>query len=189
MEAVNNRQKSTLFAKLAQHFGGVAQLKGKTIAVWRLAFKPSTDDMRAAPSRVLKEALWQTGAKVQAFDPVAMKEADRIYPLNASLNLCQDKYAAMQGAETLVISTEWQQFRAPDFDEMAARLTSKVIVDVRNLYHPKKCWTAAGYISALGELPKEKPPETMLNSLDINDIDVATIGLDASKSTKNYNSE
>ena len=148
VEAVNNRQKTTLFAKLVKHFGGVAQLKGKTIAVWGLAFKPNTDDMRAAPSRVLMEALWQAGAKVQAFDPVAMKEAARIYAENASLDLCTDKYAALQGADALVICTEWQQFRAPDFEEMATRMVDKIIVDGRNLYQPKKLqldgWT---YIS------------------------------------------
>ena len=116
VESVNNRQKTTLFAKLAHHFGGAAQLNGKTIAIWGLAFKPNTDDMRAAPSRVLMEALWQAGAKVQAFDPAAMKETARIYEPNASLALCAEKYAALNGAEALVICTEWQQFRAPDFE-------------------------------------------------------------------------
>ena len=138
VEAVNNRQKTTLFAKLAQHFGGEAQLKGKTIAVWGLAFKPNTDDMRAAPSRTLMETLWQAGARVQAFDPVAMQEATRIYGSDASLTLCNDKYAALQDADALVICTEWQQFRAPDFAEMEARMRSKVIVDGRNLYQPHK---------------------------------------------------
>lgn len=122
VEAVNNRQKTTLFVKLAHHFGGETQLKGKTIAVWGLAFKPNTDDMRAAPSRVLMEALWNAGAKVQAFDTVAMKEASRIYAPNASFTQCADKYAALHGAHALVICTEWQQFRAPDFEEMATRM-------------------------------------------------------------------
>lgn len=138
VEAVNNRQKSTLFAKLAHHFGGENQLKGKTIAVWGLAFKPNTDDMRAAPSRVLMESLWKVGAKVQAFDPVAMKEAARIYGPNPSFVQCADKYAALLGAHALVICTEWQQFRAPDFEEMATRMLGKVIVDGRNLYQPHK---------------------------------------------------
>jgi UDPglucose 6-dehydrogenase len=138
VEAVNNHQKTTLFAKLANHFGGEAQLKGKTIAVWGLAFKPNTDDMRAAPSRVLIQALWQAGAKVQAFDPVAMKEAARIYEPNAGLTLCTDKYSALQNADALVVCTEWQQFRAPDFSEMAEHMRSKVIVDGRNLYQPRK---------------------------------------------------
>ena len=138
VEAVNNRQKATLFDKLAQHFGGVTQLKGKTIAVWGLAFKPNTDDMRAAPSRTLMEALWQAGAKVQAYDPVAMKEALRIYGQLDGLSLCPDKYAALQDADALVICTEWQQFRAPDFGEIEVRMRGKVVVDGRNLYQPQK---------------------------------------------------
>jgi UDPglucose 6-dehydrogenase len=138
VEAVNNRQKTTLFAKLVQHFGGEAQLRGKNIAIWGLAFKPNTDDMRAAPSRTLMEALWQVGVKVKAFDPVAMEEATRIYGQNANLFLCPDKYAALQDADALVICTEWQQFRAPDFVEMEARMRSKIIVDGRNLYQPHK---------------------------------------------------
>ena len=138
VEAVNNRQKSTLFTKLANHFGGAAQLKEKTIAIWGLAFKPNTDDMRAAPSRELMVALWNSGVTVQAFDPVAMKEAERIYGQKADLRLCPDKYAALQGADALVICTEWQQFRSPDFSEMEARMRSKTIVDGRNLYQPRK---------------------------------------------------
>jgi UDPglucose 6-dehydrogenase len=138
VEAVNNRQKTLLFAKLVRHFGGVVELKGKTIAVWGLAFKPNTDDMRAAPSRTLMEALWQAGAIVQAFDPVAMTEAARIYGHIPYLTLCPDKYAAIQDADALVICTEWQQFRAPDFGEMANRMINKVIIDGRNLYRPEK---------------------------------------------------
>lgn len=138
VEAVNNRQKATLFAKLAQQFGGEAQLTGKTIAVWGLAFKPNTDDMRAAPSRTLLEALLRAGASVQAFDPVAMNETDRIYGKTTGLRLCEDKYAALQNADALVICTEWQQFRAPDFVEMSAHMSRKLIVDGRNLYMASK---------------------------------------------------
>ncbi len=138
VEAVNNRQKSTLFTKLANHFGGVEQLKGKTIALWGLAFKPNTDDMRAAPSRVLMEALWQAGAAVQAFDPVAMIEVARIYGQKVGLKLSPNKYEALQGADALAICTEWQQFRSPEFSEMEALMRSKTIVDGRNLYQPSK---------------------------------------------------
>jgi len=138
VEAVNKRQKTTLFTKLAHHFGGATHLQGKTIAVWGLSFKPKTDDMREAPSRTLMEALWQAGAKVQAFDPVAMPETARIYPEHPLLALCPDKYAALVGADALVICTEWQQFRAPDFDEMELRMPGKLIVDGRNLYQPAK---------------------------------------------------
>jgi len=103
-----------------------------------LAFKPNTDDMRAAPSRTLMEALWHVGAKVQAFDPVALTEAARIYGEQAGLILCPNKYAALHDADALVICTEWQQFRAPDFAEMGSRMRGKVIVDGRNLYQPHK---------------------------------------------------
>lgn len=138
IEGVNNRQKATLFAKLAGHFGGAQTLRGKTIAVWGLSFKPNTDDMREAPSRTLIEALWAAGAKVRAFDPVASDEARSIFGDHPDLALCADKYEALNGAEALVICTEWQQFRAPDFGEMRRRLRNKVIVDGRNLYAPDR---------------------------------------------------
>ena len=138
VEAVNNRQKGTLFDKLAKHFGDAEQLQGKTIVVWGLAFKPNTDGMRAAPSRTLMEALWQAGAKVQAFDPVAVKEAERIYSQQTGLSLCADKYAALKDADALVICTEWRQFRAPDFAEIEIRMHNNVIVDGQSLYQPKK---------------------------------------------------
>jgi UDPglucose 6-dehydrogenase len=145
VEKINSIQKTTLFSKLAAHFGGESQLGGKTIAVWGLAFKPNTDDMRDAPSRDLMEALWASGAIVQAYDPVAMKEAERIYGKHAGLALCGDKYAALQGADAVVICTEWQQFCVPDFSEMATRMCNKVIVDGRNLYQPQKL-LAEGWI-------------------------------------------
>ena len=138
VESVNERQKHVLFDKLAAHFGGPQQLRNRTICVWGLAFKPNTDDMREAPSRALLEALWAAGAKVQAFDPVAMQQCASIYPGRADLMLARDKYAALQGAEALVICTEWQQFRAPDFGEMKERLAGRVIIDGRNLYSPDK---------------------------------------------------
>ena len=138
VEAVNKRQKNVLFDKLAQHFGGVDQLYGKTIAVWGLAFKPNTDDMRAAPSRTLMESLWKAGAKVQAYDPAAKDEAARIYDGRSELKLVNDKYAALQGADALAICTEWHIFLAPDFDEMQSRLVEKTIVDGRNLFSPQR---------------------------------------------------
>ncbi|MBA3447972.1 MAG: UDP-glucose/GDP-mannose dehydrogenase family protein [Pseudaminobacter sp.] len=138
VEAVNRRQKATLFSKLSGHFGGDTALKGKTVAIWGLSFKPNTDDMREAPSRTLMEALWAAGAHVNAFDPVAMREARRLYGQRDDLCLCEDKYSALDGADALVICTEWQQFRAPDFDEIQRRLADKVIVDGRNLFAPQK---------------------------------------------------
>ena len=150
VEAVNNRQKSVLFAKLARHFGGESQLAGKVIAVWGLAFKPNTDDMREAPSRSLIEALWAAGARVQAFDPVAMDEMRRIYGGRDDLSLAGNKYAALEGADALAICTEWQQFRAPDFDEMQTRMRGKVIVDGRNLYQPGRMKAEGWVYSSVG---------------------------------------
>lgn len=138
VEAVNHRQKTTLFQKLVRHFGGTGELRGKTIALWGLAFKPNTDDMREAPSRTLIEALWEAGARVQAFDPVAAAEARRIYGDRGDLAIAPDKYAALESADALAICTEWQQFRAPDFGEMRLRMREAVIVDGRNLYTPDK---------------------------------------------------
>jgi UDPglucose 6-dehydrogenase len=138
VENVNNRQKATLFGKLVRHFGSRGALRGMTVGVWGLSFKPNTDDMREAPSRALLEALWDAGATVRAFDPVAMEEARRIYGERSDLLLTDDKYAALDGADALVICTEWQQFRAPNFREMQKRLRGKVIVDGRNLYAPER---------------------------------------------------
>lgn len=138
VDQVNERQKTRLFSKLAHAFDGAEKLEGKTIALWGLAFKPNTDDMREAPSRTLMEALWQAGATVKAFDPVAVDETRRIYPDQSKLKLCGDKYSTLNGCDALVICTEWQQFRAPDFDEIALRLNNKIIIDGRNLYSPER---------------------------------------------------
>ncbi|WDE03921.1 UDP-glucose/GDP-mannose dehydrogenase family protein [Thalassomonas viridans] len=135
VESVNAAQKQKLFKNLSHYFGG--DLKGKTIALWGLSFKPQTDDMREASSRVLMEALWQAGARVQAFDPEAMEECQRIYGDIEQLALVGTKESALKGADALVICTEWSQFRAPDFDVIASNLTYPVIVDGRNLYDPK----------------------------------------------------
>lgn len=134
VEAVNKRQKSVLFQKLQNFFGG--NLSGKTIAVWGLAFKPNTDDMREAPSRTLLEALWEAGAKVRAYDPVAQEEAHRIYGERNDLQLVKSAPEALQGADALAIVTEWQEFRSPDFDAIGSQLKNKVIFDGRNLYDP-----------------------------------------------------
>ena len=134
VEKVNDRQKGLLEQKVVSALG--EDLTGKTIAVWGLAFKPNTDDMREAPSRVLMEALWRRGAQVQAYDPVAMEEARRIYGGEPALRLCLDPYMACEGAEALVICTEWQQFRSPDFVRMHSLLRQSLIVDGRNIYDP-----------------------------------------------------
>lgn len=136
VEARNHEQKTTLFQKVNKHYGG--DLNGKTFALWGLSFKPNTDDMREAPSRVLMEALWAAGAKVQAYDPEAMEETQRLYGSRDDLNLCGTKESALRGADALIIVTEWQAFRAPDFDLLKEQLAQPLIFDGRNLYDPKR---------------------------------------------------
>ena len=134
VEAVNKSQKMVLFDKMTRHYGG--NLAGKTFAVWGLAFKPGTDDMREAPSRVLLEALWKAGAKVRAFDPAATKEAKRLWGERPDLTLTARSREALDGADALVIVTEWKEFRSPDFDHLKKTLKAPVIFDGRNLYDP-----------------------------------------------------
>lgn len=134
VEDVNERQKRRVFEKLELHFKD--GLAGKTIALWGLSFKPSTDDMREAPSRVVMESLWEAGAKVRAYDPEAMAEASRLYPDQPGLELCESAYEALAGADALVIITEWQEFRSPDLDAIKESLSTPVIIDGRNLYEP-----------------------------------------------------
>jgi UDPglucose 6-dehydrogenase len=134
VETVNDAQKRVLFEKISRHYGG--RLAGKAIAVWGLAFKPNTDDMREAPSRVLMEGLWAAGATVRAYDPVAMDEAQRIYGTRNDLMLCKNAGHALEGADALAICTEWQEFRSPDFVKLKASLKEPVVFDGRNLYEP-----------------------------------------------------
>ncbi|WNO07837.1 UDP-glucose/GDP-mannose dehydrogenase family protein [Teredinibacter sp. KSP-S5-2] len=134
VESVNDSQKFVLVEKLKKHFNG--DLAGKTIALWGLAFKPNTDDMREAPSRVVMESLWEMGAKVQAYDPEAMKETGRIYGERDDLVFCENEYTALENADALVVCTEWSAFRSPDWDTAAQKLKSKVVFDGRNLYEP-----------------------------------------------------
>ncbi len=134
VEAVNARQKRRLFEKIAHYFDG--NLQGRTIALWGLAFKANTDDMREASSRVLMEALWEAGAKVRAYDPVAMEECRRIYGTRPELELVPDKEAALEQADALAIVTEWAEFRSPDYERIRQTLRYPVIFDGRNLYDP-----------------------------------------------------
>ena len=135
VENVNDRQKHRLFEKISDHYpDGV---KGKTFALWGLAFKPNTDDMREAPSRVLLEALIEAGASVQAYDPEAMHETRRIYGDKAGLVYCEMQVDALQNADALIIVTEWKQFRSPDFEQLSQQLKDKVIFDGRNMFEPK----------------------------------------------------
>ncbi|HEY8682904.1 MAG TPA: UDP-glucose/GDP-mannose dehydrogenase family protein [Rhodanobacter sp.] len=134
VEAVNLQQKGKLFELIARHFDG--RLKGRTIALWGLAFKPNTDDMREASSRPLMEALWNAGAKVRAFDPQAVGETRRLYGSRDDLMLCEHAYDALQDADVLVVVTEWKAFRSPDFQRIRAALREPAIFDGRNLYDP-----------------------------------------------------
>ena len=139
VQAVNAVQKQVLFRRIVAHYGG--SVAGRTFALWGLAFKPNTDDMREAPSRVLMEALWQAGAKVRAYDPVAMGETRRLYGERltgegAALTLCASAAEALDGADALAIVTEWQEFRSPDFDALKEKLAAPVVFDGRNLYDP-----------------------------------------------------
>ena len=136
VEDRNDAQKAVIFEKIARHFDG--SLRGRTFALWGLAFKPNTDDMREAASRVLMEALWDAGARVQAYDPEAMEETQRLYGDRADLMLCGTKEACLRDADALVIMTEWQVFRAPDFDLLRERLKRPLIFDGRNLYDPAR---------------------------------------------------
>jgi UDPglucose 6-dehydrogenase len=136
IENINIRQKCIIFNRLMKYFKN--NLKNKRIALWGLAFKPNTDDMRDAPSRVLMELLWQEGAIVQAYDPVAMQEAKRIYGSKPDFILCSNINETLENADALAVVTEWQQFANPDFNLIKNKLRSPIIFDGRNLYDPQK---------------------------------------------------
>jgi UDPglucose 6-dehydrogenase len=134
VEAVNERQKQVLVHKMRAHFAG--KLQGRTFALWGLAFKPNTDDMRQAPSLAIVDSLLKEGARVRAYDPVATGEAARIFGGKPDVVLCKSAYEAATGADALAIVTEWQEFRSPDFDRLKELLQAPVIFDGRNLYDP-----------------------------------------------------
>jgi UDPglucose 6-dehydrogenase len=136
VEARNNEQKTVLFKKIFKHFEG--DLKGKTFALWGLSFKPNTDDMREAPSRVLMESLWLHGASVRAYDPEAMEETQRIYGGRSDLSLCGTKEETLKNSDALIIVTEWQAFKAPDLEQLKQQLRQPIIFDGRNLFSPQK---------------------------------------------------
>jgi UDPglucose 6-dehydrogenase len=151
VEEVNFRQKDLLFKKIADHFGG--KVEGLTIALWGLSFKPNTDDMREASSRALMEALWGAGARVRAFDPVAMEETRRIYGEREDLELTADAMTALDGADALVIVTEWSQFRSPDFAAIRSRLRQAVVFDGRNILDPRQVSAAGIAYVSIGRTP------------------------------------
>jgi UDPglucose 6-dehydrogenase len=132
---INERQKKRLLEKINYHFQG--NLRNKVLALWGLAFKPNTDDMREAPSRTLIDGLLAQGARIQAYDPVAMNQAKRLYPQCDQLMFCEDAEQALEGADALILVTEWNIFKSPDFTLIKQQLKNPVIFDGRNLYEPK----------------------------------------------------
>jgi len=147
VEQVNDGQKQVLFSKLSNYFGS---LEGKTIAMWGLSFKPKTDDMREAPSLVIIDELLASGAKVVAYDPVAMHEAERI--LGNKITYSIDQYATLEGADALVIVTEWPEFRSPDFAMIANALNQKAIFDGRNIYEPQEMQALGFHYECIGRI-------------------------------------
>ncbi len=154
----NDAQRRVLADRIAQHYGG--DLHGKTIAVWGLAFKPETDDMREAPSRSLLAALWSAGAQVRTHDPVAMNEARRIFGERSDLRLCDTPMQALEGADALAIVTEWKIFRVPDFDQMARLLKDRLVFDGRNLYEPAVVARHGLRYESIGRQTAEPAPAT-----------------------------
>ncbi len=136
VEDVNNKQKEILVDKVTEHFGD--DLTGKIFAIWGLSFKPMTDDMREAPSKIIINQLIDKGARIQAFDPQAMKEARRIFGDKKNIIYTSDQYSAINNADALLLVTEWHQFRNPDFDRIKKLLKQKIIFDGRNQYKPDK---------------------------------------------------
>jgi UDPglucose 6-dehydrogenase len=145
VESVNDFQKSVLFNKIKKHFGS---LEGKHFAMWGLAFKPKTDDMREAPSLVIIEKLLSEGATVTAYDPVAMHEAEKT--LGNSIKFAKTQYDTLDNADALLIVTEWPEFRAPKFEEISLRLKNKVIFDGRNIYEPTEMQELGYTYSCIG---------------------------------------
>ena len=136
VQTVNERQKTVLFAKLSRHFAG--NLRGKKVALWGLAFKPNTDDMREAPSRVFVEEALAAGVEICAYDPVARAEAKRVMPDDPLLTFSDSADAAVSGADAVVVVTEWREFRSPDFERMRIDMRTPVVIDGRNLYDPEQ---------------------------------------------------
>jgi UDPglucose 6-dehydrogenase len=134
VEAANDAQKQVLVEKIVRRFG--PDLTGRRIAVWGLAFKPNTDDMREASSRVLVAELLSRGATVSVYDPVAMNEARRVFGVEPRIGYAESREAALEGADALAIVTEWKEFRSPDFAALVASMKTPVIFDGRNLYDP-----------------------------------------------------
>ncbi|MCH9699380.1 MAG: nucleotide sugar dehydrogenase, partial [Gammaproteobacteria bacterium] len=164
VDAVNSQQHQVLFNKLHQHFN--SDLNNKTIAIWGLAFKPNTDDMRESPSCVLIRALLQAGASIQAYDPVAMPEAARLFGSRKGFRLADKQYDALVQADALVLVTEWQVFRSPDFNRIKNTLKQPVIVDGRNIYDPLALTEAGFSYYGIGRAVPTTPVISVVASRD-----------------------
>jgi UDPglucose 6-dehydrogenase len=156
-ETVNEAQKHVLFSKLCRFYGGAEHLRGRTIALWGLSFKPNTDDMREAPSLVLIRELFAAGAKVVAYDPVASEEASRMLlaehgpdRMAEMLRIVTSANEAVQGADALALVTEWKEFRSPDFGALAAVLKSRAVFDGRNIWPPELVVSAGLHYEGIG---------------------------------------
>jgi UDPglucose 6-dehydrogenase len=163
-EKVNDQQKNVLFDKLVRFFGSAQALEGKTIALWGLSFKPNTDDMREAPSRILIRALFAAGANVVAYDPVARTEAGRVLLAEHGAELCEARLRivdsakkAAEGADVLVLVTEWKEFRAPDLSFLAGTLKHKAVFDGRNIYDPDTFANAGLSYEGIGRRSQRRP--------------------------------
>ena len=148
VESVNDRQKHVLFDKLTAQFGN--DLSGKTFAVWGLSFKPNTDDLREAPSRVLIEAIFEAGGKVRAYDPVAMKEMRHFYPNEKRLELVGTAMDTIEDCDALLINTEWHEFRSLNIEQLHGRLKQPIVIDGRNLYDPAQMRDAGFHYECIG---------------------------------------
>jgi UDPglucose 6-dehydrogenase len=134
VESVNERQKGVLFEKITRYFDGA--LEGRTFAMWGLAFKPNTDDIREAPSRTIIDRLLAAGARVRAYDPAAGRAAARVYGDHPGFTLCDRRDDTLEAVDGLIVVTEWNEFRSPDFQMLKQRLNEPVIFDGRNVYDP-----------------------------------------------------
>lgn len=148
VDNVNDRQKHVLFEKLMRHFDN--NIAGKTFAVWGLSFKPNTDDLREAPARVLIEHIIEAGGKVKAYDPVAMQEMRHFYPNEENLQLIGTAQDCCDGADALLINTEWREFRSPNWEVLKGSLLRPLIIDGRNLYDPEQVRTMGLQYDCIG---------------------------------------
>lgn len=150
VESANERQKMIMVDNVVERFG--ENLIGRQFAIWGLAFKPNTDDMREAPSRVIVHELLRRGATIQAYDPVAMEEAQRVFGDLPGLSFASDQVSALQNSDALLVVTEWRQFKSPDFDQVRQTLKQPVVFDGRNLYDPSLMKTYGFEYRGIGRL-------------------------------------